>query len=279
MSMFHVKTMSADDFTFATELANTMNWHMAVEDFEFLTALEPEGCFVALHDGERVGIATSISYGSVGWFGNLIVEEKYRSRGVGSLLVKHAIEYLQGSGVKTIGLYAYPNLVSFYSDLGFKQDEDFAVLYADKLQSMTAKTLPSVGRRQIDAVERFDSRCFGWNRRKLLESIIFEEGNLSYFIAEGPEVVGFVAATVYEKVAWIGPLVCQTEDAAFSLLLAVLSKLAGKTVYAVLPKKETALLDMLFRAGFREDFFVSRMFLGQTMPKNCICMAESLERG
>ena len=57
-----------------------------------------------------MGIATCISFGKVGWFGNLIVKEEIRHKGAGSLLVKHAIDYLQGKGVETIGLYAYPNL-------------------------------------------------------------------------------------------------------------------------------------------------------------------------
>ena len=105
--------MRPEDFEFATQLANTMNWNMAPEDFEFNATLEPEGCLVAYDGSERIGIATCISFGSVGWFGNLIVDEKYRKKGVGSLLVKHAVNYLQGKGVKTIGLYAYPNLQAF----------------------------------------------------------------------------------------------------------------------------------------------------------------------
>jgi hypothetical protein len=59
----------------------------------------------------------------------------------------------------------------------------------------------------------------------------------------------------------------------------VLAKLGGLSVYAALPKKEVALVHMLFNVGFREDFCVSRMFLGESLKKNCICMAESLERG
>ena len=68
-------------------------------------------------------------------------------------------------------------------------------------------------------------------------------------------------------------------DDAVSLLKAVLAKLGGLSVYVVLPKKETVLIDMLFNVGFKEDFCVSRMFLGEADLKNCICMAESLERG
>ena len=33
--------MRADDFMFATNLANTMDWNMATEDFEFMASLEP----------------------------------------------------------------------------------------------------------------------------------------------------------------------------------------------------------------------------------------------
>jgi predicted N-acetyltransferase YhbS len=279
--MFQVKPMSFEDFPFATKLANTMNWNMATEDFEFLASLEPEGCFVVFQGSERLGIATSISYGKVGWFGNLIVKEKYRNKGVGSLLVKHAVNYLQSKGVKTSGLYAYPNLIGFYSKFGFERDENFSVLRAETLDSLAAETLPKVGTQQIQAIAEFDSRCFGGNRKKLLESIILEAGNLSYCKFADNEVVGYVAAKVYEKMAEVGPLICQEGhvDVAASLLKTVLGKLTGLSVYVFLPKKESALADMLSSFGFKEDFCVSRMFLGQAVAKNCIYMAESLERG
>ena len=273
--------MRADDFLFATQLANTMDWHMASEDFEFMASLEPDGCFVAYHGSEPMGIATSISFGKVGWFGNLIVKEKYRSRGAGSILVNHAINYLHAKGVKTIGLYAYPHLVGFYSGLGFECDEDFSVQQAETLGAFSAETLPKIGKQQIHEIAAFDSGCFGGNRKKLLDSIILEKGNLSYYSSGSTGVTGFVAAKVYEKMAEVGPLVCESGYVGDAVLLlkAVLTQLTGLSVYAVLPKKEVALSDTLFKLGFREDFCVSRMFFGQIPSKNCIYLAESLERG
>ena len=279
--MFHVKPMVPADFGFAVELANTMNWNMATEDFQFLTALEPQGCFVLWAGAERIGIATCISYGKVGWFGNLIVQEAYRRQGAGRLLVKHAVEYLQGKGVETIGLYAYPQLTSFYGRLGFQQDEDFSVLHAKTLGAATAPALPRVRAQELGAVAEFDRRCFGGDRRRLLESIMLEEGNLGFYVSEGGAVVGYVAATVYETMAWVGPLVCREADVATASLLlrAALGRLGGKSVYGVVPKKETALILELAGYGLREEFDVTRMFLGAAVAKNCMYMAESLERG
>ena len=279
--MFQIIQMRSEDFLFATELANTMNWNMAPEDFQFMTQLEPEGCFTLSEGQKHVGIATCISYGKVGWFGNLIVKEEYRGKGAGTLLVKHAIDYLQGKDVETIGLYAYPDLIKFYSTLGFRSDEEFSVLHVEDLASLTGANLLSVGKHHIQIVEAFDRRCFGGDRKKLLESIILEEGNLGYYKAEGNEVGGYVAATVYETMAWIGPLICQegNVDAAVALLKAVLSKTTGKNIYLALPKKEIALIDMLSAVGFKKDFSVKRMFFGPKVSTNCIYLAESLERG
>ena len=279
--MFQVKSMNTSDFRFATKLANTMNWNMSVEDFEFMSMLEPEGCFVVYQGSERLGIATCVSFDNIGWFGNLIVKEKIRNSGVGSFLVKHAVDYLQNKGVKTIGLYAYPNLAGFYGNLGFKKDEDFFVLRSEDLASLRDETLPKVKKLQIKEIEEFDSRCFGGNRKKLLESIKFEKGNMSYYKSVSNEIIGYVAATVYETMAWVGPLMCKpgNVNTVFSLLKTVLAKLTGLSVYTVLPKKETAVADMLFSIGFKEDFSVSRMFLGPSAAKDCIYLAESLERG
>jgi hypothetical protein len=63
------------------------------------------------------------------------------------------------------------------------------------------------------------------------------------------------------------------------LLKTLLSRLNGLEVFIYVPKKEKSLLNLLYKAGLKEDFRVVRMFLGPTITKNCIYTAESLERG
>jgi len=279
--MFHVEKMKADDFPFAVQLANTMNWNMAVEDFEFTMKLEPQGSFVLFHGSERLGICTSVSFGRVGWFGNLIVKGGYRRGGAGSLLVRHVIDYLKNKSVETIGLYAYPHLVSFYERFGFEPDIDFLVLQGKAGLLPTEGAVRKAKKQDVPEVIDFDSQCFGANRKKLLKPILLDTGNLCYISTENDGIAGYVAAKVYGTMAEVGPLICHANhvEAAVVLLKTILSRLNGLAVSMCIPKKEAALLNMLAKAGFREDFGVVRMFLGSAVAKNCIYMAESLERG
>jgi ribosomal protein S18 acetylase RimI-like enzyme len=280
--MFHVEKMKVADFPFAVQLANTMNWNMTLADFEFMRKLEPNGCFVLFHGQERSGIATSVSFGKVGWFGNLVVKKDSRCEGAGQLLVNHAIEYLKSKSVKTTGLYAYPHLVKFYENLGFKVDIEFSVLKGKAAFSSAAQEKVRAAKQQdIPGIVAFDSQCFGANRQKLLEAILLNTGNFCYVLTENSLVTGYVAAKVNGAMAEVGPLICRAnyEEDAVLLLETVLNRLNGCEVFIYIPREEAALLKVLEKAGLKEDFRVVRMFLGLAVAKNCICAAESLERG
>lgn len=280
-TVFHVEKMGAKDFPFAVELGNTMNWNMAKEDFEFNVKLEPNGCFVLLCGQERIGIATCISYGRIGWFGNLVVNENYREKGAGTLLVKHAIKYLESTGVTTIGLYAYEHLINFYGNLGFKKNSDFVVLKAKKVKHLEEEKQATMKKRDLPALVSFDCQCFGASREKLLTQIVLRKGNACFVSKENGEVNGYVAAKIYGEMAEVGPLGTSKNhgDSAVTLLRNVLARVANLEVFMCLPASETELLKTAFEAGFQKQFPVARMFLGPAVAENCVHLAESLERG
>jgi hypothetical protein len=279
--MFHVEKMEVSDLHFAVQLANTMNWNMTPEDFKFMMHLEPRGCFVQFQGDKPVGIATSIAFCKVGWFGDFIVKEDVRGEGAGSLLVQTAIEYLRSMGAETIGLYAYPHSVKFYRRFGFETDIDFSVMTGKAALPANQKKVKVAEKQDIPELIDLDSICFGASRKKLLENILLNKANLCYVSADNNELTGFVAAKVYGKMAEVGPLICPANhvDEATLLLRAILSSLAGFDVFIYVPKKEIALLDVLNKVGLKEEFSVVRMFLGLASAKNCMYAAESLERG
>ncbi|HVO36593.1 MAG TPA: GNAT family N-acetyltransferase [Candidatus Acidoferrum sp.] len=273
--------MSAEDFPFAVQATNLVGWNLSEGDFEFALELEPDGCFILVDNTERIGIATTVNYGRIGWFGNLFVIESHRKKGAGSLLVKHSIEYLQSKNVETVGLYAYQERIPFYKRLGFKLDSEFIVLKGRSFSSPSNASLRELKKADLQTILEFDSSCFGSPRKKLLEPILLDEGNLCYLCADEGQIVGYAVAKVYGEMTEIGPLVCQKShnDVAMDLLKALLNRLQNLEISTYVPEKEASILDMLKRFGFKENFRVARMFLGHRATKECISLPESLERG
>ena len=279
--MFHVRTMSVKDIVFAVHLTDTMNWKLSDEDFEFMMELEPNGCFILICNSGRVGIVTTISFGKVGWLGNLIVTERHRRRGAGSLLVRHSVRYLTNKNVETIGLYTYLDKVPFYRRFGFEYDSEFVSLKGKGFFSPAGTHIREAKKEDIKKVVDYDYFCFGASRRKLLEPILLDPDNLCYISTQNGRMYGYIAAKVYEGTAEVGPLVCRQGRIAIAidLLKATLSSLEGFEVSMCIPKKESTILHMLMKSGFSENFHLARMFYGRPVITDRIYMAESLERG
>lgn len=279
-NMVYVRRISAEDFEFAVQLTDTMDWNLVEEDFEFMMDLEPEGCFMAIEDSEKIGVTTTISYGQVGWVGNVIVSEEHRRRGIGALLVKHSLDYLASKGVGSVGLYAYPHLVSFYERAGFEKDSTLVVLKR-KASSKSAKNLGKIRTRHLQKIIDLDALCFGASREKLLKPILSNTANLCYSKVEGKRVLGFIVAKTYSGMAEVGPMVCRQgrEDAAFDLLKTTLTNLKGFEVSIYVSEKATSVLDTLLNLGFMEQFRLVKMVYGMPFGEDCIYAAESLERG
>jgi GNAT superfamily N-acetyltransferase len=277
--MFSAEKMRPKDFPFAVQLANTMDWNMTNGDFAFMRELEPDGCFVLFDDTERVGIATCISYGKTGWFGNLVVKDAARRKGAGTFLVRHAMEYLRRKGVESVGLYAYQHLTDFYGDIGFKPVDDLVVL-GGKVVHNGSDGLREVEANDVPTLIELASQFLGDDRGKLLKAI-FNEGNAGYLASHDRDVVGFVVVKVYGGMAEIGPLLCRRyyEDTGATLLKSVLNKIGGLEAYAYVPLKEKRLLETLTATGLVEKFRLTRMYLGRIPADNCVYMPESLERG
>jgi len=279
--MFQVKNMTEQDLPFSVQITDQMNWGMIEDDFKFVLELEPEGCFVLFDGKERVGIATTVSYGKIGWFGNLIVAESQRGKGAGSLLVKHSIKYLKSRGVETVGLYAYINKLPFYRRLGFEYDSNFSVLTGKGFSSPEEPSVTKAGRHDVQQIIDCDSSCFGASRRRVLESILDNPDNLGYVLTEERKMVGFALAKVWGSITVLGPLVCPLghSDVANKLLKTLLNELEGSEISLCLPEKERSIINMLMSHGFVKSFDVARMFFHPKPVNDCVYLAESLERG
>jgi len=258
-----------------------MNWDASEDDFEFMAKLEPQGILTLFAGSEKVGIATAVSFGKVGWLGNVIVGEEHRGRGGGSLLVRKAVEYLTSRGVETVGLYGYTDRVPFYERHGFRFDSRFIVMKGKGFSETAKIKVRAAVTDDKRSIIDLDSSCFGGSRSKLLGPILRDSSNLCYVSIDDDQPIGFAIAKVYDEASEIGPMVCKRtgSNVATDLMKMVLGKLKGCEVSMCVPEKEAAILDLLRQHGFKEHLVLARMFRGAPIINDYVYVAESLERG
>ena len=281
MTRITVRKMTPSDFAFAIRLTDIMHWDLTERDFKFVMELDLEGCLVALDGNKRVGITTTAHFDKIGWIGNVIVDARYRSKGIGAQLVKEAIEYLSEKSATTIALYAYLDTVKFYEKIGFKADSDF-IRFTGQGTGIHVDTNATrrMTRRDLEDAIDFDSSCLGWNRGRLLRQIFTDSKDLCFVARKENKQLGFIMADWYRQE--IGPLMCHADfdDEAISLLKAVLGKLEGVEVRIGVSEARQGIVDALVDLGFKEEFKVTLMHLGDKLPDaQCLVAMESLERG
>src|SRR4051794_7394448 len=111
--------MTADDLASGLRLSRQAGWNQTEADWGRLLDLQPEGCFVAEREGVPVGTVTTCLFGPVAWVAMVLVEEAMRGRGIGKSLVAHALDFLDGRGIRTVRLDATPSGLPLYERMGF----------------------------------------------------------------------------------------------------------------------------------------------------------------
>jgi len=109
---------------------------ITVENLEEIIQSESSHLFMAEIDGHYVGSLTltmvRIPTGIKAWIEDVVVSEKIRSKGVGSLLIKHAIGVAESLDAQTINLTSSPSRTAanaLYKNLGFEPRETNAYQY------------------------------------------------------------------------------------------------------------------------------------------------------
>jgi ribosomal protein S18 acetylase RimI-like enzyme len=95
-------------------------------DVEADCQLQPDGVFVAEADGEVVGYATTRldPFSGIGRIPNLAVDSQFRGEGVGSALIRHAVDWMRSRGMamaKIETLEQNARGQSLYPKLGFRE--------------------------------------------------------------------------------------------------------------------------------------------------------------
>ena len=171
-----IRLLTADNLDGAFTLSATAGWNQRYDDWRMLLEIAPGGSFAAVLDDTIAGTAIGIDYGTFGWIAMMLVDPKFRSRGIGAQLLEAAIGALPPD--LPIRLDATPLGRPLYQRYGF-EDRSMLTRYvraagdAATADDEDAARSPAAVRRltldDLPAVAHQDGLVFGGTRRVVVE--------------------------------------------------------------------------------------------------------------
>jgi len=275
MEPFTIRLFRKSDVKFAYEMTKIEEWNCAEEDIKRMLSLNPSGCFIVETDGERAGHVFSVNYGKLGWIGFLIVRAECREKGVGTLLMKKAINHLFAYGVETIRLEAVPAIANLYRKLRFADEYD-SLRFSESHQKIaypTGSNVKLLKENMIREIAEFDAEYFGANRSDVLFSLYRDYPKLCFFSYAGSEVAGYLMCRKAESGYRVGPWVCNPENpkTAQELLMRCMETLGqNEKIYVGVPTVNKAAIGILRELGFKQYSKSIRMYAGKRIIAECV---------
>ena len=283
MKRIILRRMTEGDLPAADELRRLARWNQTAEEWRRLLSLEPEGCFVALQQGNVIGTVTTTIYGqALAWIGMMLVHPDHRGRGIGTGLMRQALEYLRDRGVKCVKLDATPAGHPLYEKLGFVSESALTRCQRPANgQSVSADSAAigtrSPGEADWPALEEIDGAAFGVCRLRLLRSLATESRAVVVWPAKD-QVIGWGMLRPGTNADYLGPLACADLHGSWPLMTALLRVAGDRSVIWDVPDANEMARTAARQLGFAPLRPLTRMRLGPGLvardPGACLAIAD-----
>lgn len=259
-----IRLLRETDIPFGLHLCAQNHWNQLAADWQRQLTLQPDGCFVAESLGEPVGTACACIFERDAWINLVLVDREHRGRGIGSMLLRHVVNWLDGRGVRSIWLDATPLGQPVYAKLGFVGV--FALArwsgWMPGGQDAVAGVKPMCAEDIVEA-SAIDERATGYWRESLLRRIFDADPDRMRKIVVDGSLAGYALCRRGANAWQIGPL--QGPPAVCATLFAdAVHRFAGEQVYLDVPDANAHAIAELQRLGFTMQRPFLRMVRGET---------------
>ena len=261
-----LRLLQTADIPFAMAVKNAAGWNQSERDWAGYLEYEPDGCFLAEVDGQPAGTATSIRYGDrFGWIGMVLVDPQRRRAGIGTKLLRRAIDYLQARGVRAVKLDATPMGRTVYVLLGFRDEYELSRFEgpAPAPVAATSAAVQFMTERDLLELADFDAEAFGARRDAVLRSMSARNPEFCFVRRAAGAITGYLIARHGHRAVQIGPWIARDAESADELLRAFWRRVPGKRVFVDVPHPNAAGLELIRGYGFTVQRGYTRMFLGE----------------
>jgi GNAT superfamily N-acetyltransferase len=280
--MIEIRQMTTNDIPFGLRLSRQAGWNQTESDWLRFMDMEPEGCFVAELDGCPVGTTTTCVFDKVAWIAMVLVDKEVRGRGVGTKLLRYALNYLDRLKVKTVRLDATHLGRPVYEKLGFVPEYELVRFEGIAPSSRTlggslkaagfgdggGKAIPNLLLMPpfTDMIE-FDGRMTGTNREKMLSRLFNEFPQNTRILMHRDKIQGFVTMRPGANAIQVGPCIAAMKVGP-ALLSDALNKCAGKAVFVDIPTGNVRAVKIAELGGLKIQRRFMRMCRGERIKDN-----------
>ncbi len=259
-----IRLLAAADIPLGLRLCAQNNWNQLEADWRRQLALQPDGCFVAERNGKAIGTACACAFGRDAWINLVLVDRDHRGRGVGTMLLRHVVDWLDDRGVRSIWLDATPLGQPVYAKLGFIGVFPLARWHGVMPTGHGAVTeveplLPE----DIGEISDIDERATGFWRESLLRVLFAAEPTRMRKVVVRGSIAGFSLCRPGANAWQIGPTE-GSPDACAILFADAVHHFAGQKVYVDIPAENSNANDALRTIGFAIQRPFLRMVRGES---------------
>jgi GNAT superfamily N-acetyltransferase len=256
--------MTVADIPLGLKLARQAGWNQIETDWRRFLTLQPDGCFVGELDGSAVATTAAFIFGPVAWIAMVLVDIDSRRKGVATTLLKHALDFLDERGVKTIRLDATAAGRPVYEKLDFVPEYALSRYMGTTGSSPRASALmlpPTVGQ-QLKTIAAFDRGMTATPREKMLARLFDESPDLTRVLYRDGQVEGYVTGRRGANATSIGPCIA-TAFAGPALLGDAFRRCAGQPVFIDVPRDNAPAIEAVEKSGLTIQRHFTRMCRGK----------------
>src|SRR5688572_9270459 len=259
--MIIYRTMKLYDSAAGLSLCRVAGWNQLARDWEIFLILSPNDCRVATINDKVVGTVATIRYQNFfSWIGMVLVDPACRKQGIGTQLLKEALQTLHNQ--ETIKLDATPAGREVYLKLNFVDEYRLSRMSTISAAGRLKSTARSLQKNDLPAVVKFDREIFGADRQPLLEWILEGAPQFAFLVEEKNEIQGYCLGRYGYNFTQIGPVIARNSGIAINLVSAALKNCIGCPVILDVLHFEPEWIEWLTSIGFAEQRPLLRMYRG-----------------
>jgi GNAT superfamily N-acetyltransferase len=263
-----MRTADEHDLPAIASLRESVGW--TAHEWALRAVLDPDDsrCLLVVDGDHVVAVGSGISYGSLGFVGNMVVAEDYRRRGIGAAILEAVTEFLGDErGCQRLELFATESGRPLYTRYGFALTDPSAMAtIPSSTQFSTDRSIGVDEAHDADSLADYDTPRFGGNRRRLLAMMANDPARPLLVASEGGEIRGY--AWLRSDGPRLGPVLADTPAVAAALLASAFERVPEADELTLnVPTANVPGMEWLASLGIQVEPWDGRMARGPAIPR------------